>query len=114
MTNKSDRFINARADTLLPGILILWLALTGIASVFVMVVDPEHHGGRAAFERQTGFMAGAARGAKVPDGASAVRLPGERALRLRRQQMAEGVALSDELLARLRKALPDRPLDASR
>lgn len=37
MTNKSDRFINARADTLLPGILILWLALTGIASVFVMV-----------------------------------------------------------------------------
>ncbi len=84
------------------------------ASVFVMVVDPEHHGGRAAFERQTGFMAGAARGAKVPDGASAVRLPGERALRLRRQQMAEGVALSDELLARLRKALPDRPLDASR
>ncbi|MEF2553711.1 Ldh family oxidoreductase [Aurantimonas sp. A2-1-M11] len=83
------------------------------ASVFVMVVDPAHHGGRAAFERQTGFMATAARGAAVPDGASAVRLPGERALRLRRQQITDGVVLSDALLARLRKALPDRPLNAS-
>lgn len=80
------------------------------ASVFVMVIDPEHHGGRAAFERQTGFVATAARDAKVPDGARSVRLPGQRALAMRRQQLRDGVDLACDVVKRLQRCLPDTPL----
>lgn len=61
------------------------------ASVFVMVLDPARHGGLEAFERQTGFIADACKAARPIDPAAPVRLPGQRALERRRQQLTEGI-----------------------
>lgn len=80
------------------------------ASVFVMVLDPACHGGAAAFARQTEFMAEEARGARVAPGRDPVRLPGARALALRRDQLANGVTVSAatlRILSRLSPAFAD-------
>jgi L-lactate dehydrogenase len=71
------------------------------ASVFVQLIDPSAFGGRAAFERETGWLAGACRAAPVKRGNPRVRLPGERGLRLRSRQLAEGVALHPETMPAL-------------
>lgn len=63
------------------------------ASVFLQMIDPEAFGGRAAFERETGFLAAACRAAAVPPGRPPVRLPGDGALKRKREQRASGVAL---------------------
>lgn len=68
------------------------------ASVFVQIIDPQAFGGRAAFERESGWLAQACRSAPVKDGASAVRMPGERGLRLREKQLKEGVELHPDIL----------------
>ncbi|MCP3055491.1 Ldh family oxidoreductase [Aurantimonas marianensis] len=73
------------------------------ASVFIMVIDPEHHGGKEAFERQTGNLAAACRAARPLPGGPPVRLPGQRALELRRTALVEGVALPRPLVDRLRE-----------
>ena len=72
------------------------------ASVFLQVIDPGAFGGREAFARETGWLANACRTAPVKRGGSPVRLPGERGLRLRDQQLAEGVALHPETMTSLR------------
>lgn len=64
------------------------------ASVFVMVIDPQAHGGTQNFMRESGFLASACRAASVPPGSPGVRLPGERALALRKEQLMNGVAHS--------------------
>nr|WP_297457632.1 Ldh family oxidoreductase [uncultured Halomonas sp.] len=64
------------------------------ASVFVMVIDPQAHGGTRNFMRESGFLASACRAASVPPGSPGVRLPGERALALRKEQLMNGVALT--------------------
>jgi len=74
------------------------------ASVFIMAIDPEHHGGRIAFERQTGSLVAACQAARPSPGGQPVRLPGQRALELRRTALVEGVALPHILIDRLRKA----------
>jgi LDH2 family malate/lactate/ureidoglycolate dehydrogenase len=63
------------------------------AAVFLQMIDPEAFGGRAAFERETGFLAAACRAAAVPPGRPPVRMPGDGALKRRREQLARGVAL---------------------
>lgn len=73
------------------------------ASVFVLVLDPEHFGGLEAFNLQAGWIAAACRGASVIDGTPAVRLPGERALARREENLHNGVALAPDLLAVLQK-----------
>ena len=83
------------------------------AGVFVMVIDPERYGGRDAFVRQTGYLAAAARAAAVPLGAPPVRLPGERALAMRREQLRHGVQLTPEALARLQACLPSERITAN-
>lgn len=63
------------------------------ATVFVQVLEPAHFSGAEAFAAQLDWLARACHDATPrPDGPP-VRLPGERALRLYREQSANGVAL---------------------
>lgn len=63
------------------------------ASVFVQVLDPRAFGGLDAFYAQMDWLAGACHEATPRPGDARVRLPGERALALYREQSARGVAL---------------------
>lgn len=71
------------------------------ASVMVMLIDPEAFGGLESFAAETGFLAEACRAARRPKGAPAVRLPGERALKLKREQEKRGVELYPDIMPRL-------------
>lgn len=71
------------------------------ASVMLLLIDPEAFGGLDAFAAETGFLADACRAARRPDGAPEIRLPGERALKLKREQVREGVALYPDIMPRL-------------
>jgi L-lactate dehydrogenase len=71
------------------------------ASVFLQLIDPDGFGGRAAFVRETGWLAQVCRNARVPTGAPPVRLPGERGLRLRRRQLDSGLQLHPEIMESL-------------
>jgi L-lactate dehydrogenase len=73
------------------------------AGVFLQVIDPEAYGGRARFERETTWLAEASRNSPVKPGDPPVRLPGERALRLRREQLQKGVLLYPTILPGLKK-----------
>jgi L-lactate dehydrogenase len=72
------------------------------ASVFVQVIDPAKFGGTPAFMRETGWLAAAARANPPAPGRDAVRLPGERGLRSRERQLAEGVELYPSIMPALR------------
>jgi L-lactate dehydrogenase len=63
------------------------------AAVTVMVIDPAKFGGSDAFVRETGWIADAVHKNPPRAGGERPRLPGERALALRRQQLEQGVAL---------------------
>lgn len=71
------------------------------AAVLVMAIDPEAFGGRAAFLRQSGFIAQACRDAKPLAADAPVRLPGAAGLARKRRALAEGVALSPEIVSSL-------------
>lgn len=83
------------------------------ATVFVQAFDPEAFGGIEAFVRQAEFIAAQCRHNPPRPGVDAVRLPGERALARRREQLASGVLLHESILPalepwaqRLQVALP--------
>ena len=68
------------------------------AAVFMQIIDPAAFGGLANFKRETGWLAAACRNAAgIPDGPG-VRMPGQRGLALRRQHLAEGVALAPTIM----------------
>jgi len=71
------------------------------ASVFLQIIDPASFGGRERFVRETGWLAAACRTTPVKPGNPAVRLPGERGMRLRAQGLVEGVALHPETMPSL-------------
>jgi len=71
------------------------------ASAFLLALDPDAFGGRAAFERETGWLAHACRTAPPRPGSTGTRMPGERANALREEQLRLGVALHHEILATL-------------
>ena len=71
------------------------------ATVFVQALDPEAFGGRAAFVRQIDFIAERCRDNPTRAGVEPVRLPGERALARRREQLANGVQLHESILPAL-------------
>ena len=71
------------------------------ATVFVQVLDPAAFAGRDAFDRQMDWLADACHAATPRPGGPAVRLPGERALRLHREQSERGVALYHEIMPAL-------------
>jgi LDH2 family malate/lactate/ureidoglycolate dehydrogenase len=68
------------------------------ASIFLQLIDPEAFGGRGAFTREMRHLADLCRDTPVAPGNSPVRLPGERALALRRRQLRDGVALYATIL----------------
>jgi len=70
--------------------------------VFLLLIDSERFGGRAAFVRETSFLGDACRAAAVPAGGPPVRLPGDGARARRREQLARGVALRADILPALR------------
>jgi LDH2 family malate/lactate/ureidoglycolate dehydrogenase len=85
-------------------------------SVFLQIIDPARFGGSDAFVRETEFLSNACREAAVPSGAEPVRMPGERALKSRSEQLANGVVLYPGIIssiepwaAKLNVALP-KPL----
>ena len=71
------------------------------AAVFMQIINPEAFGGRAAFARESGYLAQLCRRSRVPEGAAAVRMPGERALAMRRQALVEGVLLQEAIMPAL-------------
>ena len=73
------------------------------ATVFLQVIDPRAFGGIDPFRREMGHLSQSCRTAEVAPGAPPVRLPGERALQLRAQQLRDGVALHPEIWPALSK-----------
>jgi LDH2 family malate/lactate/ureidoglycolate dehydrogenase len=71
------------------------------ASVFLQLLDPERFGGRAAFVRETEWLAEWCRATPVPPGRPPVRLPGAAALARRARQLEEGVDLHPTILPKL-------------
>ena len=71
-------------------------------SVIVQVIDPEHFGGRLQFERYAAWLTEQVRGSPGVGGMSP-RLPGDRARRAKREQLAKGVVLEPALSERLRE-----------
>lgn len=74
----------------------------GGSPVFLQMIDPAGFGGTAAFKREASWLARACRASQPRPGKSKVRMPGDRALALRRQQLAEGVALYPSIIPDLR------------
>lgn len=70
-------------------------------SVFIQAIDPDAFGGRGACERQTQWLADACRASPPRPGAAPVRVPGERALKLKREAMQSGVPLAPSIVAGL-------------
>lgn len=73
------------------------------ASVFLQIIDPEAFGGREPFVRETAWLAEACRNNPTKPGDPPVRLPGERALKLRAQQLRHGISLYPTILPALRQ-----------
>jgi L-lactate dehydrogenase len=71
------------------------------ATVTVQVWDPNAFGGSEAFVRQADWIVAACRGSRPRPGFESVRVPGERALRLKREQASAGVQLHEDIVPAL-------------
>ena len=71
------------------------------ATVFVQLLDPEAFGGLAGEARQMDFIADACRRSAPRAGFGEVRLPGERALKVRAEQLRDGIALHAGIMPQL-------------
>jgi LDH2 family malate/lactate/ureidoglycolate dehydrogenase len=71
------------------------------ATVLVQAYDPAAFGGTAAFLRQADWLVAACRANPPRPGVDAVRLPGQRGLALKREQLQRGVALHEDIVAAL-------------
>lgn len=71
------------------------------AAVYIQVIDPNAFGGADDFLRQTGWLAEACRAAAVPEGALAVRMPGDGALSRKRAALENGVELYPTIMPAL-------------
>ncbi len=66
-------------------------------SVYLQVIDPDAFGGQDGFTEQSTFLADTCRSSPPRPDVDRVRMPGERALALRKAALAEGVPLSSEI-----------------
>ena len=73
------------------------------ATVFMSLYDPAAFGGSADFVRQTDWLAQACRNNPPRPGVEAVRMPGDRGLARRRQQLSEGLQLHSTIAPMLRE-----------
>jgi LDH2 family malate/lactate/ureidoglycolate dehydrogenase len=67
------------------------------ATVFVQIIDPDAFGSRKDFERQAAWIARACQENPPRAGVGSVKLPGQRGLQRRREQLQSGVQLSPEI-----------------
>jgi len=72
------------------------------ASVFLQLLDPQAFGGLEHFTREMEWLAEACRSNQTKQGDPPVRLPGDRALRLRAEQIQEGVSLYPTIIPALK------------
>ena len=70
-------------------------------SVLAQVIDPEAFGSTDELRRQADHLVGLCRETPTRPGDPPVRIPGERALALKRRQLTEGVVLSPLILPAL-------------
>jgi len=70
------------------------------ASVFLQVISPRFFGGAGAFERETSWLADAARNTPA-SGSQPVRMPGDRALAKKTRQLEAGVELEPHVMVEL-------------
>jgi L-lactate dehydrogenase len=68
------------------------------ATVYMQIIDPSAFGGLDAFKRETSYIANSCRTAAAGPGQPPIRMPGERALRLRAQQLDQGIRLHRGIL----------------
>jgi L-lactate dehydrogenase len=71
------------------------------ASVFLQLIDPAAFGGRDTFTRESSHLADLCHSTPVAPGRPGVRLPGERALERRAEQIEKGIALRKGILESL-------------
>ena len=71
------------------------------ATVFVQAIDPAAFGGRDGFTRQAEWIAQACRQNPPRAGFDSVRMPGQRGIERRRDQLEHGVALQSDILPSL-------------
>jgi len=68
------------------------------ASIFIQVIDPSAFGGREFFLRETRWLAEACRGNPTRPGDAPVRVPGDRALKMKAEQLKSGIRLYPTIL----------------
>lgn len=68
------------------------------ATVFVQLLDPEAFGGMAAMQKQVDWVAEACHNSRPRPGFSKVRLPGERGLQRRAEQLKTGIELHPSIM----------------
>lgn len=73
------------------------------ASVFLQLIDPEKFGGTHAFLAEMQHLVDACHASAPHPQFGAVRMPGERALALKRKQLKEGILLHPEVVKGLEK-----------
>lgn len=71
------------------------------ATVFLQLYDPAAFSGAEAFVRQSDWLVDACHASKPSDPARPVRVPGERGLKLRAEQLVQGVALHPAIMPAL-------------
>jgi L-lactate dehydrogenase len=71
------------------------------ATVLVQAYDPAAFGGPASFLRQADWLVAACRATPPRPGVGAVRLPGQRGLALKREQLRYGIVLHEDILPAL-------------
>jgi LDH2 family malate/lactate/ureidoglycolate dehydrogenase len=69
--------------------------------VLVQAYDPAAFGGPAPFLRQADWLVAACRANPPRPGAGAVRLPGQRGLALKREQLHDGITLHEDIMPAL-------------
>ena len=73
------------------------------ASVFLQLIDPDAFGGKEFFKKEMGWFSQRCRTNPAKTDSKPVRLPGQKALQLRTQQLNEGVILDDHLVETLKE-----------
>lgn len=76
----------------------------GGTPVFLQLIDPDAFAGKAALQREAGWLAQACRESRPRPGVQAVRVPGDGAAAKRRAQLAEGVDLYPSIMPELVRA----------
>lgn len=67
--------------------------------IFVQAIDPDHFAGRSAFEREMGWLARQCRASATAPGDDPVRVPGDRALKRKSEQLKYGVELVEPVVS---------------